>query len=72
MKSFSKFENAYILVFGFSKEGVGIMCKVVEELVKEYKIEMVESMLELGAIEELAIWVSSCFEVEKIFTICGI
>ena len=40
------------------------------EKLREFALEQGEEVQSL--IEELSIWVSDCFEVEKIFTICGI
>ena len=40
------------------------------EMLKKLALEQGEEVQRV--IEELSIWVSECFEVEKIFTICGI
>ena len=54
----------------FDHYGITEVTEYEWEILKKLALEQGEEVQSL--IEELSIWVSDCFEVEKIFTICGI
>ena len=54
----------------FDHYGITEVTEYEWETLKKLALEQGEEVQSL--IEELSIWVSDCFEIEKIFTICGI